>query len=77
MLAFLLSFIPNIGLAIAVCLPMPMVILDPSFSVFWIVMAFIGPAVIGTIAKDVLEPLVLGNATSVGLIASMDHACVR
>jgi len=68
-LAFFLAFIPNIGLAISVCLPMPIVILDPTFSAWDTALTFLGPAFVGTIAKDVLEPLVLGNATSLHPVA--------
>jgi predicted PurR-regulated permease PerM len=31
MLAFWLNFIPNVGMATSVLLPMPLVLLDPSF----------------------------------------------
>jgi len=68
-LAFFLAFVPNIGLAISVCLPMPVVILDPSFNAWDSALAFFGPAIVGTIAKDILEPLVLGNATSLHPVA--------
>lgn len=68
-LAFFLSFIPNIGMAVAICLPMPIVVLEPSFSVLNVAFAFLGPTVVGTIGKDVLEPLVLGNATSLHPVA--------
>ena len=33
LLAFWLNFIPNVGTVLAVALPMPIVIIDPSFSV--------------------------------------------
>jgi hypothetical protein len=68
-LAFFLSFIPAIGLAISVCLPMPIVILDPSFTFWPTLFAFWGPVVAVTLVKDVLEPLVLGNATSLQPVA--------
>ena len=68
-LAFFLSFIPAIGLAISVCLPMPIVILDPSFTFWPTLLAFWGPVVAVTLVKDVLEPLVLGNATSLQPVA--------
>jgi predicted PurR-regulated permease PerM len=68
-LAFFLSFIPNIGLVIAVLLPMPIVALDPSFSTLDVALTFLVPAIVGTIAKDILEPWLLGNATSLHPVA--------
>ena len=63
-LAFFLNFIPNIGMFTSVVLPMPLVALDPAFSSFQIFVAFLGPLCVGMIAKDVLEPLVLGHGSS-------------
>ena len=68
-LAFFLSFIPNIGLIVSVLLPMPIVALEPSFSLLDVVITFVGPALAGTLAKDVIEPLVLGSATSLHPVA--------
>ena len=63
-LAFFLNFIPNVGMFTSVILPMPLVALDPAFSGLQISIAFLGPLLVGMLAKDVLEPLVLGHGTS-------------
>lgn len=63
-LTFSLNFVPNVGMAIAVMLPMPIVALDPSFGVGRILVAFLAPLGVGLVAKDVLEPLLIGSATS-------------
>lgn len=63
-MTFFLNFVPNIGMGIGIILPMPLIALDPSFSVVQTILAFIGPLVVGTFAKDVLEPLVLGKSAS-------------
>lgn len=60
-LAFLLNFIPNVGMATAVLLPMPLVVLDPQFGAAAALLAFGGPLLVGLVAKDVLEPLVIGT----------------
>ena len=52
-LTFMLSFIPNIGLAISVLLPMPVVLLDPDLSAASVACAFFGPVAVGMVAKDV------------------------
>ena len=59
---FWLTFVPNVGLAIFVLLPMPLVLLEPGFSVVSIALAFLGPLAVGLVAKDVLEPMVIGRA---------------
>lgn len=63
-LAFWLSFVPNVGMAISVLLPMPVVLLDPSFSAARAAAAFAGPLLVGMAAKDVVEPLLVGHSTS-------------
>ena len=68
-IAFFLNFIPNIGMFISVLLPMPLIGLDPQFSPYQIAGAFLGPLLVGSFAKDVLEPVVLGNSTSLHPIA--------
>ena len=66
---FWLVFIPNIGLAVSLFLPMPIVLLDPHFGIVGVVLAFAGPLAVGLVAKDVLEPLVLGHSTSLTPVA--------
>eukprot|EP00966_Prymnesium_polylepis_P076908 1782293-Prymnesium_polylepis.1 len=46
-----LNFIPNVGMASSVCLPMPLVLLDPSFGPAAAAVAFVGPLVAGLVAK--------------------------
>jgi AI-2 transport protein TqsA len=70
-LTFSLNFVPNIGMFIAVFLPMPLVALDPDFTVVQIACAFLVPGVVGVISKDVLEPLLIGNSTSLQPVALM------
>ena len=69
LLTFCLNFIPNIGMACAVLLPMPFVALDNSFSAGQIALAFFGPAFCGVIAKDILEPTIIGHSTSLQPVA--------
>lgn len=68
-LTFLLNFIPNVGAPIAVMLPMPLIALDPSFPPLAVALAFLLPATFATFCKDVLEPLVLGQSTSLQPVA--------
>ena len=68
-LSFFLNFIPNIGMFTAILLPMPLVALDPAFAPYQVVGAFLGPLVVGSFAKDVLEPIILGNSTSLHPVA--------
>jgi AI-2 transport protein TqsA len=68
-LAFWLSFVPNIGFAITVLLPMPLVMLDPSFSSARVALAFFGPLAVGMAAKDIVEPLLIGHSTRLTPVA--------
>ena len=43
---------------------MPLIVLDPSFSRLSAWVAFVAPLAIGMVAKDVLEPLLIGHSTS-------------
>jgi len=63
-LTFFLNFIPSVGLFIAVALPMPLVLLEPAFGIQEQAIAFFLPLLCSTVAKDVLEPLLIGQATS-------------
>jgi len=63
-LTFFLNFIPTFGFVIAVVLPMPLIALNPAFPPGLVALAFIGPLVCGIIAKDVLEPLIIGQRTA-------------
>lgn len=68
-LAFFLNFVPNIGMFISVLLPMPLVVLEPSFTPLEMVIAFCGPLFVGMVAKDVLEPWLIGKATQLHPVA--------
>lgn len=68
-LTFWLYFIPNVGLAVALVLPMPLVLLDPKSGPVGDILAFVGPLAVGLVAKDVLEPVLLGNSTSLTPVA--------
>jgi hypothetical protein len=70
-LTFSLNLVPNVGMFIAVTLPMPLVALDPRFTVFETVFAFLGPACVGVVSKDVLEPLFIGQGASLQPVALM------
>lgn len=56
-LSFFLNFIPNVGMFSAILLPMPLIALDPTFTPWQIAFAFLGPLLVGSFAKDVLEPI--------------------
>ena len=70
-MTFSLNFVPNIGMFIAVMLPMPLVALDPRYNAVQIMIAFLVPAAVGTVSKDLLEPLLIGNSTSLQPVALM------
>ena len=71
LLTFFLNFIPNIGMFIAVCLPMPLVLLDETYAPWQMAIAFIVPALVGSLSKDVLEPMLIGHSTSLQPVALM------
>ncbi|KAL1499631.1 hypothetical protein AB1Y20_011830 [Prymnesium parvum] len=68
-LTFWLNFIPNVGMASSVCLPMPLLLLDPKFGSVAVAVAFACPLLAGLFAKDVLEPLLIGQSTSLQPVA--------
>jgi len=68
-LTFLLNFIPNIGMATSVLLPMPVVLLDPKFGLPSAAVSFFCPLLAGLAAKDILEPLLIGHSTSLQPVA--------
>jgi len=70
-LTFSLNFVPNVGMFLAVALPMPLVALDPQFGPLQVAAAFFGPGLVGVVSKDVLEPLLIGNSTSLQPVALM------
>tara|TARA_B110001452_G_scaffold260221_1_gene257489 strand:+ start:1059 stop:2393 length:1335 start_codon:yes stop_codon:yes gene_type:complete len=70
-LTFSLNLVPNVGMFLAVTLPMPLVALDPRFSAAQVALAFVGPGLVGVVSKDVLEPLLIGGSTSLQPVALM------
>ncbi len=61
MLAFLLNFIPNIGPVIASLLPMPLILLDPEGSIFWMTSVIAVTFGIQFVSGNVLEPKIMGQ----------------
>jgi len=61
-LAFWLNFIPNVGSVIAVALPLPVVLLDPSISAGNAVLAIGMPMGIHAFIGNVVEPLLFGHS---------------
>ena len=45
------QFVPNVGLAISLILPMPIVLLDPRFGPMGVALTFLGPLAVGLLAK--------------------------
>ncbi len=62
-LAFLLNFVPNVGPLIASLLPIPLIILDPTGGVGWMVAAISTTAAIQAISGNLVEPKVMGNSS--------------
>ena len=62
LLAFVLNFIPNVGSIIATLLPIPMVLVNPDFSIFTLSMAIILPGTVQMVVGNVIEPKLLGDS---------------
>ena len=62
-LAFLLNFIPNIGPVIATILPLPLIILDPSGNLIWMLAAIATISAIQLISGNVIEPKMMGESS--------------
>ena len=62
LLAFVLNFIPNVGSIIATLLPLPMVIVNPDFSIFTLSLAIILPGTVQMVVGNVIEPKLLGDS---------------
>ena len=63
LLAFLLNYIPNIGPIVASLLPVPLITLDPSGSVTWMVSAIATTCAIQFISGSVVEPKLMGDSS--------------
>jgi AI-2 transport protein TqsA len=62
-LAFLLNFIPNVGPLAASLLPIPLIILDPERSAFWMVGVIGVTSGIQLISGNVIEPKLMGESS--------------
>lgn len=62
LMTFLLNFIPNIGSAVAMLLPLPIILLTGEITVTTKVLAIALPAVVQFLAGNVLEPKWMGSS---------------
>ena len=62
LLAFVLNFIPNVGSIIATVLPIPMVLVNPDFSILTLSLAIIFPGTVQMVVGNVIEPKLLGDS---------------
>lgn len=62
LLAFVLNFIPNVGSIIATVLPIPMVLVNPDFSILTLSLAIILPGTVQMVVGNVIEPKLLGDS---------------
>ncbi len=62
-LAFLLNFVPNIGPLVASLLPIPLIILDPTGGIAWMVGAIAVTCSIQAISGNIVEPKIMGNSS--------------
>jgi AI-2 transport protein TqsA len=56
LLTFLLNYIPNFGFVVAVLIPMPFILLDPSMKSHQMVLSFVLPSMIHFIVGNLIEP---------------------
>merc|ERR1711968_301116 len=73
-LSFILNYIPNVGSMIAMFLPMPIVIVDPSLETWQKVGAFVGPGIVQGYVGNALEPMVFGkslNMTPLSILTAL------
>lgn len=62
-LAFLLNFVPNIGPIVSSLLPIPLIVLDPDGSLFWMASAISVSIAIQLISGNLVEPKIMGNSS--------------
>lgn len=62
LMTFLLNFIPSVGSIVAVLLPIPVVLVDPSIGTFQAVLAIGVPAAIQVTFGNFVEPKVMGES---------------
>jgi len=73
-MSFILNYIPNVGSMIAMFLPTPVVLLDPSLETWQQIGAFVGPGLVQGYVGNVLEPTVFGaslNMTPLSILAAL------
>jgi predicted PurR-regulated permease PerM len=56
LLTFLLNYIPNFGFVVAVLIPMPFILLDPSMKSHQMVLSFVLPSTVHFIIGNLIEP---------------------
>ena len=61
-LAFWLNFIPNVGALIAVLLPLPLVLFNPTMGPAGMLMAVLLPLLLHAFVGNVLEPIMFGSS---------------
>ena len=64
MLAFWLNFVPNVGALVAVALPMPLVLFNPSLTAWSQFLALALPLGVHMLIGNLLEPLIFGRSMS-------------
>lgn len=62
-LAFLFNFVPNVGPIAASLLPLPLIILAPDASLFWMISVVIVINVVQLISGNVVEPKLMGESS--------------
>jgi AI-2 transport protein TqsA len=62
-LAFLLNFIPNVGPLIASVLPIPLIVLDPAASVWWMLSAVGVTSGVQFLSGNVVEPKLMSDSS--------------
>jgi AI-2 transport protein TqsA len=68
-LAFLLNFVPNVGPLVASLLPIPLIVLDPTGDVVWMVSAITVICLIQMISGNLVEPKIMGDSSDLHPVA--------
>ncbi|MEO1616044.1 MAG: AI-2E family transporter [Planctomycetota bacterium] len=63
-LAFLLNFIPNVGPLVASLLPVPLILLDPSGNILWMVGVITATGLIQVASGNLVEPKMMGDSSN-------------
>ncbi|MEM1068072.1 MAG: AI-2E family transporter [Planctomycetota bacterium] len=62
-MAFLLNFVPNVGPLVASLLPIPLILLDPSGSLTWMITTITVICAIQLISGNLVEPKIMGDSS--------------